>query len=201
MVIPLLVKLSLARWVQAQVFTNGFMHAGRDHFVDDDGGAAAKLHLVDEKGLVPSISLSAGASIPTPSTAANYTRTYDALFTAYVTQDFGRVHADLNFGANVLGLATLANVGGPAPEGPRTQPFFALALSTPITRLVSVMAETYAFGDAPEIAPRDGGFLFALAFTPVPWLTADFGGDIGYFPTTRAFTAFAGLTVLPAILW
>jgi hypothetical protein len=63
------------------------------------------------------------------------------------------------------------------------------------------MAEGYVFSSAAPVSPRDGGFLFALTHAPRPWLMFDLGGDVGFFQTTRAYSAFVGVTVIPAVLW
>ena len=119
---PLLTKLSLSRFAQLQVGTNGYSIArGRvpAQYLDDVT-VGPKLHLVDQGALVPSLAFSAAASIPT-FRRAGYERTYDALLTAYVTKDFGWLHADLNFGLNVWRVE----------DAPKKQPFVALALSVP----------------------------------------------------------------------
>ena len=33
------------------------------------------------------------------------------------------------------------------------------------------------------------------------WLTFDVGGDVGFFPSTRAYSVFVGMSIIPAILW
>jgi hypothetical protein len=58
------------------------------------------------------------------------------LFIAYVTKDFGPLHADLNLGENIR-----------------------------------------------------------------PWLVFDCGGDVGLFPSTRAYSLFIGMTIVPVLLW
>jgi hypothetical protein len=49
--------------------------------------------------------------------------------------------------------------------------------------------------------PSHGGWLFALSVSPRPWLLFDFGGDGGYFPSSRAYTSFVGMTIVPVKLW
>lgn len=51
------------------------------------------------------------------------------------------------------------------------------------------------------MAPRDGGFLFAFSHSPRTWLTFDVGGDLGFFPSTRAYSVFVGMSIIPVILW
>ena len=156
----------------------------------DDAQVGGKLHLVDQRPLVPSISLSGLASIPTFH-GQGYLRTYDALFTSYFTKDFGPLHADLNLGENIWRI-----------EGaPRPQEFVALALSTNLPPPLGVMVESYCFTDASPVAARDGGFLFAISHNPLPWLMSDFGGDLGMFPSTRGYSVFFGMSIVPILLW
>lgn len=63
------------------------------------------------------------------------------------------------------------------------------------------MAESYYFGDARPVALRDGGFLFAFSHSPKPWLVNDFGADVGLFPSTRSYSLFVGMTIVPGLLW
>jgi hypothetical protein len=189
---PFLAKLTMADWFQLQVGSNGYSIAHGDvpaQFLDDVQ-IAGKFHLLDQGGLIPSLSFSATASIPTFQ-GQGYLRTYDALLTAYVTKDFGPLHADLNFGENVWRV-----------EGdPRPQEFIALALSMNLPPPFGIMAEGYYFTDASPIAARDGGFLFAINHGPKPWLMFDLGGDVGMFPSTRAYSVFVGMSVVPVLLW
>jgi hypothetical protein len=174
------------------VGSNGYSVAHGDvpaQFLDDVQ-VGAKLHFLDQGELAPSLSFSALASIPT-FRGQGYLRTYDTLLTAYVTKDVGPVHADLNFGENVWRVEA----------DPRHQEFVALALSVNLSAPFGAMAEIYAFSDAAPIAVRDGGFLFALNHSPKPWLMFDFGGDVGMFPSTRAYSVFVGMSIVPVLLW
>jgi hypothetical protein len=189
---PLLAKLTLANWVQAQLGSDGYTLAVGDvpaRYLDDIT-AGAKFHVVDQSAITPSVSLSATASIPT-FRGEGYLRTYDALFIAYVTKDFGPLHADLNLGENIWRL-----------EGdPRRQHWVALAVSMNLPPPFGVMAEGYYFTNASPVATRDGGFLFAIDHSPRPWLVFDCGVDVGFFPSTRAYSFFVGMTIVPVLLW
>jgi hypothetical protein len=189
---PFLAKLTLAEWAQLQVGSNGYSYAKGDVPAQylDDITIGLKSHLLNQTALAPSLSLSATASIPTVR-GEGYIRTYDALFTAYVTKDFGPLHADLNLGASAWRL----------DGDPRPQEWVALALSMNLPAPFGIMAEAYYFTDAAPIATQDGGFLFAISQSPKPWLMFDFGGDVGYFPSTRAFSLFCGLSIVPVLLW
>jgi len=189
---PFLAKLTAAEWFQLQVGSNGYSIAQGDvpaQFLDD-AQIGGKFHVLDQGEIRPSLSFSATASIPT-FRGEGYLRTYDAFFTAYITKDFGPLHADLNVGENVWRV-----------EGdPRPQEFAALALSMNLPAPFGAMAESYYFTDATPVAVRDGGFLFAISHSPKPWLMFDFGGDVGMFPSTRSYSVFVGMSIVPVLLW
>jgi hypothetical protein len=63
------------------------------------------------------------------------------------------------------------------------------------------MGEAYYFTDAAPVAPRDGGVLFAVSHSPRTWLVFDVGGDVGWFPSTRAYSVFVGASFIPAVFW
>jgi hypothetical protein len=189
---PVLAKLTLTNWVQAQLGGDGYTIAVGDvptRYLDDIT-AGAKFHVLDQSAAIPSVSLSATASIPT-FRGEGYLRTYDALFVAYVTKDFGPLHADLNLGENIWRL----------DGNPRPQHWVALAVSMNLPPPFGVMAEGYYFTSALPVATHDGGFLFAIDHSPRPWLVFDFGGDVGFFPSTRAYSVFVGMTIVPVLLW
>ncbi|HEX4447573.1 MAG TPA: hypothetical protein VH044_12580 [Polyangiaceae bacterium] len=189
---PFLVKLTLADWVQVQVGSNGFT-AARGAVPEsffDDAQLVAKFHLVDQSAWIPSISLSGEAGIPTVR-AEGYVRTYDASFIAYITKDFGPLHADFNLAWNLWRV----------DASPLSQGLAALALSVNLPAPFGLMGEAYYFSNAAPIAPRDGGFLFAVSLSPRTWLIFDAGGDVGFFPSTRAYSVFIGASFIPAVLW
>jgi hypothetical protein len=41
----------------------------------------------------------------------------------------------------------------------------------------------------------------AIDHSPRPWLVFDCGGDVGFFPSTRAYSLFIGMTIVPVLLW
>lgn len=188
---PLLLKQTFTEWFQLQVGTNGYsITRGRVPVQYlDDVAVGPKFHLVDQSKLVPSLSVSGELSIPTFH-RDGYLRTYDALFTAYVTKDFGPVHADLNGGLNFWRL-----------DDPKPQEWSALAVSMNFVTPFGGMVEGYVFTDARPVATKDGGFLFALSLTPKPWLVFDVGGDIGFYPSARSYSAFIGMTMIPVVFW
>jgi hypothetical protein len=189
---PFLAKLTLEPWVQLQVGSNGFTAATglapQDFF--DDVVVGPKFHLLDQTQWAPSLSFSGELSIPT-FRGQGYVRTYDALFTAYVTKDVGLVHADFNVGWN------LWRVDG----APLSQGLVALALTANIPPPFGVMGEAYYFSNAAPVAPRDGGVLFAFTHSPRSWLVFDMGADIGWFPSWRAYSVFVGMPIIPVVPW
>jgi len=189
---PFLVKLTLVPWLQLQVGSNGFSAAtgAEPESYFDNATLTAKFHVVDQARWMPSISFSGEASLPT-FRGEGYTRTYDAFFVAYVTKDLGPVHADLNVGWNLWNL----------DAAPASQGLVALALSVNLPPAFGVVGEAYCFSNAPPVAPRDGGLLFAFTHSPRNWLIFDVGGDIGWFPSSRAYSLFIGMSVIPAVLW
>jgi hypothetical protein len=190
---PVLAKLTIAKFAQVQLGTNGYttQFDGPPARFFDAVSLGLKLHVVDQSRFVPSLSISAAAGAPVSRAQEGYVASDGAFFIAYVTKDFGPVHADLNLGLNDLGIDSSA----------RTQQWAALALSVPLPPPFGAMVENYAFTDAQPFSARDAGCLFALSLTARPWLIFDFGGDVGYVPATRAFSSFVGMTIVPVRLW
>ena len=190
--IPFLLKLTLVEWLQAQLGSNGptVASAPSEARFFDDVTAGLKLHVRDQSCRLPSISLSATLSIPTFQ-ATGYTRTYDALFTAYVTKDFGWLHADWNLGGNLWRIE----------NAPLRQAWSALALSTQLPRHFGAMLEAYYFSNAAPVNPRDGGILAAVSFQPRKWIVFDAGPDVGLVRATRVASAFVGVTLIFLDLW
>ena len=190
--IPFLTKLTVVEWLQIQVGGNGPTFADGPvalRYVDDIT-TGLKFHLLDQRDWAPSISLAATLSIPI-SSAEGFVRTYDALFTAYATKDFGWLHADLNVGLNLWRL-----------EGPiAVQPWTALALSVGLPANFGTFLEGYAFADASPISPKDAGVLTGVTYSPKPWLVFDLGVDVGLIHSTRLVSAFVGMTVVPLRFW
>jgi hypothetical protein len=189
---PFLAKLTLATWVQVQVGSNGYTteEGPQTPHYFDNVSFGAKCHFFDQERLQPAVSLSVAASVPTVA-ETGYLRTDDLVAIAYVTKDFGPLHADFNVGLNQFGL----------DSGPTSQEWLALALSTSLPPPFGVMVESYYFTDASPAATRDGGVLFAVSHTARPWLMFDLGGDVGFFPGTRSFSAFFGMSIVPFLLW
>jgi hypothetical protein len=190
--VPFLLKLTAFEWLQVQVGSNGaIFNSGpvAAQYVDD-AVVTAKLHFIDQGEYAPSVSVSAGLSIPV-SSAPGFLRTTDALMTAFVTKDVGPLHADLNAGFNLWRLEQPI-----LPQG-----WVALALSVALPKGFGVMAEGYSFSNAAPVAPMDAGVLMAISFSPKPWLVIDAGADVGLVRQTRVVSAFTGLTIVPVRFW
>lgn len=190
---PVLAKLTLATFAQVQVGSNGYtaqLDAVPARYVDAVS-AGLKVHLLDQGALVPSTSVSLAIGLPVSGLQEGYRPAEDAFFTAYVTKDFGPLHVDLNLGLSALGVD-----GTSAAQG-----WGALALGMPLPAPFGIMVENYYFTDAGRLAGRDGGCLFALSLSPRPWIVFDFGGDVGYFPSSRGYSTFVGMTIVPVRLW
>ncbi len=186
--VPFLMKLTLAEWAQLQVGSNGPTFQGSASYFDDVT-AGLKVRVHHQTAYVPALSLSAAISVPTAA-AMGYTRTYDALFTSYITKDVGWLHADWNVGLNVWRIEGM----------PLRQAWTALALSVALGKGFGAMVEGYVFSDASPIAPHDAGILSALSYQPRKWLVLDAGPDLG-LESTRVVSAFVGVTFIAGELW
>jgi len=187
---PVLLKQTLTPLVQLQVGSNGYtlIDAPSARYLDNVF-FGPKLHLVDQGELRPSVAVSAQISLPT-FPASGYLRTQDAFLTGFVSKDVGFVHADWNVGALFWRVE-----GSPA-----AQAFTALALSPSLPAPFGVAVEGYYFSDAGPLAPHDGGVRSAFSVAARSWLVVDVGGDVGFFPSTRAYSVFLGMTVVPAVV-
>jgi hypothetical protein len=189
---PLLLKLTIASWIQVQLGSNGWIRAiGAPMNYFDNVEAGLKFHLVDQHGARPSLALSGAIAAPTFASQLGYTPAWDVMLVAYATRDFGWLHADANAGLNVWNATADA----------RWQPWGALALSGEMPNHFGAMLEGYVFGDATPWATRDAGVLTAVTWSPRAWLTFDVGADVGLIPSVRSASLFAGLTFVPIDLW
>jgi hypothetical protein len=185
---PFLLKLTLLPLLQIQFASNGwtFLRGVTRTDFFDDLELGAKVHLLDQSKYGPSIAIT--ALFGTPVASAAHLETF---VTLHASKDIGALHVDANGGAVEIGL-----------EGvPASQAFGALALSTSVTPIVGLALESYVFSDGGPLAPHDGGVRFVATLSPRPWLIFDMGGDVGFFPSVRAFSAFFGMTIVPVVLW
>jgi hypothetical protein len=186
---PLLVKYSLSHEVQFQLGGNtltAIRTQKRSTYFDNAVGGL-KLHIVDQTDKRPSLALSGSLSVPTFK-ADGYERAYNGVFTAYATKDFGPIHLDLNLGVNAAGFDKVATGQG----------YAALAVETEFTTEFGAIVEGYVFSDAMPYVPEDAGIVFALTHSPEPWLVFDVGGDVSLYQSTRVYSTFFGMTVIPA---
>jgi hypothetical protein len=193
--VPLLLKQTLTRLVQLQVGSNGYTVATDPSSASplryvDNVFFGPKLHLHDQGDVWPSLAVAAEASVPA-FRADGAPRNDDAFFTAFASKDVGFVHLDWNVGVDVWRVE----------QEPATQAFTALALSASPVQPFGVAVEGYYFSDAAPLAPHDGGVRVALSVASRSWLVADLAGDVGFFPSTRAYSFFFGMTMIPVVLW
>jgi Putative MetA-pathway of phenol degradation len=189
---PILLKQTLTPLVQLQVGSNGYTLLGpspRTHYFDNVV-FGPKLHVHDQDGAWPSLAVAAQLGEPTFA-AQGYARSEDAFVTAFASKDVGAIHGDFNLGLDLWQLESTH----------ASQVFAALALSTALSPILSIAVEGYVFSDAAPTASRDGGIRASLGFTARPWLVVDAGGDLGFYPATRAASVFLGATFIPAVWW
>lgn len=183
---PFLFKVTATKLLQLQVGSNGatWLLPSRTLYFDDLL-VGAKLHFTDQSKYGPSFAVTALIGVPTYNGL-------EAFVTLHASKDIGPIHVDANLGISEFELDTT----------PVSQGFGAIAVSTSIPSTpFGVAVETYYFTDSPPVAPHDGGVRFALTTSPKPWLVFDAGGDVGFFPSVRAFSTFFGVTFIPAVFW
>jgi hypothetical protein len=189
---PFLLKLSLSKFLQLQLGSNGYTSVTGAVPVRyfDNIFLGPKLHIVDQGDYRPSLAITGQVSLPTFS-EPGYVPNFDAFLTGHASKDIALLHVDWNVGINTWRL----------DNSPLTQGFTALALSTSLSSVFGVALETYVFSSAAPAAPRDGGVRVALSSNVRSWMVVDVGGDVGFFPSTRAFSLFFGMTVVPVLFW
>jgi Putative MetA-pathway of phenol degradation len=188
---PVLFKLGLLDWVEAQVGSNGFtaLSGGTSTQYLDNVFLGPKVRFLEQSGALPTLAVSAEVSIPLLS-ADGYARVTDLFFVAYASEDLGPVHFDVNGGLNVWNLSSAAVQGTVSGVLSKTLPLN-----------LGVEGEAYYLSDAAPLVPHDGGARAALTFAPKPWLVFDAGGDVGFFWSVRKYTLFLGATVIPVVFW
>jgi hypothetical protein len=188
---PVLLKQTFTPLLQLQVGSNGYtvIHGSPNVRHLDNVVLGPKLHFADQGSIMPSLALTTQVSLPVSEGG------HDAgLFIGHASKDFGPVHIDWNAGLDVWW-------GGSDGGAAAAQPFTALAASATPVPPIGVALEGYAFANARPYSPRDGGVRTAITATPRPWLVFDFGGDLGWYPSTRDFSLFLGMTLVPVVFW
>jgi hypothetical protein len=181
---PFLLKQTFTHLLQLQVGSNGYtvVHGVPALRHVDNLVVGPKLHLVDQGWALPSLAITAQASLPV------FASGHDGAFlTAHASKDVGPLHVDGNAGAYVWW-----GEGDAAPQA-----FAAVALSASPLAPFGVALEGYVYSDAQPYSGRDGGLRAAITTTPRSWLVFDFGGDVGFYPLSRALSLFVGMTVVP----
>jgi hypothetical protein len=188
---PFLFKQTLTPWLEAQLGSNGYTaNVGRvSARYLDNLAIGTKLNVLHQGKVAPAISMTALASFPTFE-RPGYARFVDASFTGHASKDVGPVHVDANVGVQVFRL-----------EHAVPQAFGALAGSVGLPAPFGASLELYGFSEAGSIASRDAGVRGVLSMSPRPWWVLDIGADAGLFPSTRVYTLFFGMTVIPVVFW
>jgi hypothetical protein len=184
---PLLIKLPIASWVEAQLATD-YAVTPTAHYLDNIV-AGGKLHVLDQRGPWPSFAVTLAAGFPT-FVQQGYTRAYDLFATAHASKDYGKLHLDWNAGIYAW------QIQGPV----HYQPFTALAASYALSSRLSVALEPHYFAYALPLAPRDGGAIAAVGYALRPWLVFDAAVDV-VFADQSSVAGIAGVSVAPAHLW
>jgi hypothetical protein len=189
--VPFLFKQTVSKLFQLQLGSNGLtgieQALGPRTTYFDNVIVGAKLHLLDQGKVAPSLAITALVGLP----PYQNTQHVNAFVTGHASKDVGPIHADLNLGLSEFALDTT----------PVSQAFAALALSTSLPPPFGIALETYYFSDGSHDYPHDGGVRMALSMTPRPWLVFDFGGDVGYFPSVRSYSVFFGMSIVPVVFW
>ncbi|MFT3709870.1 MAG: hypothetical protein QM817_19745 [Archangium sp.] len=186
----LLLKYSVLDHLQLQLATNNVFLAGAGLAPRAFDGVmpGLKWKVNDQGTFMPSNALSAHLMMPTHGFADASQKTFDLQAWWYVSKDVGIVHADFNLMFTLYDLGS----GKPIPQGLST-----LAVSADLSHGFGVFTEVYSTWGNAQAIPLDGGSLNGISFSPVDEVVFDLGGDIGFFPGTRAFTVFAGVTFVP----
>lgn len=188
----LALKYSLTNAVQLQVLTSNLFVVGgaKDVHAFDGVAPGVKVVLLEQRGMVPTLAVSAHAVIPTIPGDAALQQTVDLLLMGCASKDFGRLHVDLNASATLINLT-----GTPMAQG-------GLALFAGWNFNDRWSIGTGPYSSIGEVAgrPIDGGWFVQAGFAPVPQLALVSGVEAGFFPATRGFSVFAGIAWVPTAL-
>jgi hypothetical protein len=131
-----------------------------------------------------------GAKLPTARDAIGSGRT-DWTINSIYSQDFGKLHMDLNLNATRL--------GAPDPDASRLQTGLAAAFSHPLNEQWGALAEWSGTHNAG--APSTAQILAALTYAPDKSLVIDVGFAHGLNPASPKWSVFSGFVVPLAKLW
>ncbi len=185
----LLLKYSLLDHLQLQLATNNvfLVGAGLTPRAFDGVMPGLKWKVNDQGTWAPSNALSVHLMMPTHGFADASQKTWDLQAWWYLSKDVAFVHADFNL------MLSVTNLGGtPVPQGLST-----LAVAFDLTHGFGFFTEVYSTWGNAQAVPLDGGSLNGFSYAPIDELVFDVGGDVGFYPGTRAFTVFAGVTFVP----
>lgn len=186
----LLLKYSVLDTLQVQLATNNVFLAGQGLTPRAFDGVmpGLKWKVNGQGSWAPSNALSVHLMMPTQAFSDAAQKTWDLQAWWYVSKDLGFLHADFNLNLNVYDLGG----GKPVPQGLTT-----LALAFDLTHGFGFFTEVYSTWGNAQAVPLDGGSLNGLSYAPIDELVFDVGGDVGFYPGTRAFSLFAGVTFVP----
>jgi hypothetical protein len=185
MAVPILGKLSLTSWFQAQVGTSGLSSSSTGTFVDLVTGLG-KFRVLEQGEWSPSVAFTVGGSVAVTPESTTYAPAQGFQAAGLASRDFGRFHVDVNGGYSAdVGDKTVTHAG-----------WGALSTSFTWTSRIGTFHEVYYLGSPRPRVPKDGGVLFGLAYSPRPDFMVDVGADVGFFPDDRAVSAFFGITAV-----
>ena len=159
-----------------------------------DVGAGAKLRLVSEARVRPTLSLLYTATFPTGGDGVSAGAMTHAV-TVLVSKDFGKHHFDANEGVQFVGR------NGPGQSGFDRNYFTALAYSYPFTRRWGMTAEAAGFSHLNAANPASMTLLGAATCTVSSRLVLDAGVYVAAFGNLPRVTGFAGFTYSIADLY
>jgi hypothetical protein len=183
-----LLKYSLFDSLQFQLGTVGLFSAGEGTVAHAFDGVTpgVKWKFFDGSTFVPMMAVSGHVDLPTSNASYATQQTVDLEAWVYFSKDLGRFHGDLNLALKVFDVTH-----------PLAQGLVATSWSTNLWGPFSVFTEVYStLGGDPSLA-RDGGWLSGINIAPLDNVMFDVGGDVGFYPGTRTFSVFAGVTFVP----
>ena len=145
--------------------------------------AVLKGQLFTQTGWRPTLALSARVALPTRPPLPAAQEAVDLGGTVHLSKDFDWLHADLNGTVTAFGLREVQGQG-------------ALAFSTSLPLHFGAALEVHSTFGNPR-RPNDGGVRGVVTWSPVDRLVLDVGGDVGFFPGTRAWSLFFGFVFVP----